>query len=217
MKIIKQLVGIGFVAVLLITPMIRVAAQGGVGSVTGVIELDGNPLVGVEVFLGINPPRGAPGFEARSTCTDSTGVFAFHDVPLGQPLISVTGQGGEVPGCDNPKFVDPSSHPPHPLVPETLIGFGTVLEGDHDIGTVEIERLPDERRGLVILARSALWACYDRGNHHWAARIVEFFLQRVDVLEERGKLDPDNADLLRTWGGSMMFGLENNINEFCPA
>lgn len=68
---------------------------------------DGTGVAGVEVFLGV---QGAT-FEARYTCTDGDGYYAFTEVP-DMPLISAVGPDvDDAEICGSPYFTDASNHP----------------------------------------------------------------------------------------------------------
>jgi hypothetical protein len=185
------------------------------GTISGTLLLDGEPLVGVQVFLGINPPFGNPGFEGHSTCTDLSGVFKFENVPFNTPLISVTGLDGRVPGCDNGKFVDPTSNPEHPLVGTILLRFGTMIEANTVIDPVEVPRFPDEEPGLTAHVRSALKFCYDKHMNDEAVKQVDTYLRQVDEKEVEGVLDSDAADWYRSFGDGLLFQFSFAGN--CPA
>ncbi len=187
------------------------ANNGSDGTVSGTLLLDGEPLAGVQVFLGINP--GIPTFEARSTCTDSSGVFRFENVPFNTPLISIAGLDANVPGCDNAKFVDPTSNPEHPLLGKILL-IGTI-EADTIIDPVEVPRFPDEEPGLTAHIRSALKFCYDKHKNDKAVKQVNIYLRQVDEMESEGVLDSETADWYRSYGGDLLFQFSHAAN--CPA
>jgi hypothetical protein len=73
------------------------------GVVEGIVQVEGVPLGGVEVFLGIGFGEGS---EGRHVCTEADGTFRFEDVPLYTPLISATGVALAL-DCPNANFVMP--------------------------------------------------------------------------------------------------------------
>jgi hypothetical protein len=75
------------------------------GTVEGAVYFEGEPLPGVEVFLGTGgalPPM--------HVCTDAGGRFKFTGVPAGATLVSATGPAVALP-CANAEFVSPTGVP----------------------------------------------------------------------------------------------------------
>lgn len=87
-----------FAMSLVLTSAVTVATAAESGTVSGTVELDGQPLPDVEVFLWANG--------ARLTCTDSNGEFVFEDVPFDTRLLSATGPG-HPEHCKNYRFKAP--------------------------------------------------------------------------------------------------------------
>lgn len=82
---LRALAVVSFAVSLVLTAMMSTAAADDVGTVSGTVTLDGQPLPDVEVFLWVGFPR--------LTCTDSQGEFMFADVPFNVSLVSATGPG----------------------------------------------------------------------------------------------------------------------------
>jgi hypothetical protein len=70
------------------------------GVVNGIVRHDGDPLPGVEVWLG----------GARYQCTAGDGTFSFTDVPTGVSLVAATGPAVSLP-CANADFTNSLGQP----------------------------------------------------------------------------------------------------------
>ena len=191
------------------------ASGNGAGDLSGTLHLDGAPLAGVEVFLGVNAPFTNPGFERRFICTDVNGGFLFSDVPFDTPLVMIAGSGVEG-GCDNEKFVDTSTTPPHPMKHEVLIPFFWELTVTTDLGVFDIQRIPDDHAGIVAHARKVLDFCFDKGNGVNALEHLHTMLDLVDEKEASGEVSAESAEALRFYGLQLSFGLETGTHPACP-
>ena len=191
------------------------------GSVTGMVLLDGQPLAGVEVFLGILPGPYNPEFEARYTCTDDTGAFEFPDVPLEHQLISAVGPEvyPAIP-CDNPKFFDPTTTPQRPLVAQFFNHHNSRIFDSFAAPAViryDVVRLPNDHPGTNNLARQALNFCYDHVDTDKALSFLAKHLEMVDKLVAKGHLDPAAAQLMRDYGDVLTVNFAGGCEQLVPS
>jgi hypothetical protein len=101
----RRLLVVVSVAVLFVSLVVYSASAADPGTVEGAVYFEGEPLPGVEVFLGtggVLPPM--------HVCTDGSGRFKFTGVPAGAPLVSATGPAVALP-CANAEFVSPTGFP----------------------------------------------------------------------------------------------------------
>ena len=192
-------------AVLLVLPFGSASVAQGTGAVSGVVRLDGQPLAGVAVFLGVNSTD-------RHTCTDANGAFVFTNVPLHTLLVAATGPGVQLHGCPNEKFVDQAAVPARPLLTQFydhVNGFPPFpsfqITADKFDVNFDVTRLPNDVPSLTADARSALNACYDDLDPSAATAQAEAFLDEVDARETGGDLDAATAALMRVFGNNLVF------------
>jgi len=192
-------------ALLLVVPIgVSSAAEDG-GVVSGVVLLDGQPVVGAEVFLGMPD-------SALHACTDTDGAFEFTDVPFDSPLISATGPGVQLDGCANEKFLDPGALD-RPLIVQYYdhrdSGFDGFQVSAADPAKSDVNfdviRLPNVIPQLTADALGALSSCYDSHDPVGATTEIQAFLTQVDDKETGGELDGATAARMRTYGNSLLF------------
>lgn len=165
-----------------------------------VVMQDGDPMPGVEVFLGIMSDP----FEARYTCTDASGYFSFMDVPVDTPMIAAVGfevEFGEP--CANPYFLAPDGQP---LLIQT---FDSISGG----GSYDTFTIPSGSAGMSMTFNPELWSTngnatlnnsiirsirfFQRGQPRIAVRQMQFFKRYVNVMQARGLIDRETADALK--------------------
>ena len=100
---VRRALVLAIVVVLFSSLMAASALAADQGVVEGAVYAEGEPLVGVEVFLGGD---GA----ARYVCTDASGRFRFTGVTADVPLVAATGPAVSLP-CVNGAFVDANGAP----------------------------------------------------------------------------------------------------------
>lgn len=99
----RRLLVVASVAALSFSVGVSAVSAADTGTVEGAVYFDGEPLVGVQVFLG------NPGLQ-MFMCTGADGRFKFVDVPAGVTLASATGAGVDA-GCSNSQFLSPTGTP----------------------------------------------------------------------------------------------------------
>jgi hypothetical protein len=206
MKVSKRIVvGAALAVLLLVVPLGASSAAEDGGVVSGVVLLDGQPVAGAEVFLGIAG-------SALHVCTDSDGAFEFTDVPFDSPLFSATGQGTQLDRCANDKFLDPAADD-RPLVvqffdhrdsgvDEFQISAADPVKSDVDFDVV---RLPNVIPQLTADAVGALSSCYDSHRPIQATAQIQAFLDEVNARETGGELDGATAARMRAFGNNLVF------------
>ena len=186
--------------------IVPVPADDGTGVLFGRLEVDGLPLAGVEVFLGIT----VSGIRARRfTCTDATGTFVFSGVPLDSPLISFTGPSAER-NCDNYLFVDPDASPSHPLAITQVLRADQGIRGDRNLGVLAVPRLPGTPE-LAEATLAVLSTCFD-GNLVAARVHFETYKRLIGELSAAGSLTAQEVSVLEGEKGSLQFTLDGG----CP-
>jgi hypothetical protein len=99
---------VALLALMLAAPSPVAAATDATGTVRAKVRYEtkagSQPLVGVEVFLGID------GASPMYACTDAKGAARFPDVPADTDLVSATGVSLSLRDeCTNPDFLNPDS------------------------------------------------------------------------------------------------------------
>lgn len=192
------------------------ARQG--GSVTGEVLLDGNPLAGVEVWIG---EFGSGGLAASHyACTDASGEFTISGVSLSTDLRAAVGiEVNHAQPCSNPLYLD-LSHAPRGLPLLTQYWNGKNAEAPGDSFTLdssetsqhlEFNVVPWPIADQPVLINTLLNAIeqFHDGRPDQAIRRAEHFRRQVDRLERRGTLSAAEADDLRDY-------TDNLINEIFP-
>lgn len=196
---------LGLLSALLVSSLLAVpsTADSHVGTLSGTVELDGEGLAGVAVFLGY-------GEGPRYACTDQNGDFSFANVPLATALVAATGPtipSSTVPvtGCDNPLFLDPEATPPRPLATTYFFGGGDTITGDTHV-VVSVPRVP-EVGDIVTLAVEVVVLCQREGKPQAAQSSLDAYTQEVADQETAGNLTADQVDILTTHGAALQFNM----------
>ena len=165
---------------------VSAVANGG-DTISGTVSLDGEPLAGVEVFIGPD----------IHTCTDSNGRY---EVAVGSTGFIASGpQVDASSGCSNPRFIDSDGTP---LMVAKAPGF-VVAPAVVDLS---VERLPSDIPGFYQKLRSALNNCYN-GDGASTADLLNGFDEKVDraLNKHNPKLSQDAADDYRAYAEDLRF------------
>jgi len=139
------------------------AATDGTGTVRAEVRYEapnGNePLVGVEVFLGIDL-GGSPSYVYA--CTDAQGIAQFSEVPADTDLVSTTGVSLSLRDeCTNPDFRNPDNGKLMTAVywrdhhGEAV--FDSFVVGDGDTVTVRFVAETPKRQGRICMGLWSTW------------------------------------------------------------
>ncbi len=198
------------VAIALILPLgtAGTAQTVATGTISGVVRLDGQPVAGVEVWLGID--LNGPNAESRFACTGADGSFSFVGVPLNVTLSSATGHGVQLQGrCTNQEFLDLVSVPVRPLLTQyyrtdpggPIASF--VIAGNKADLNYDLMRVPDPEPTLTAVAVSALNTCYTDLDAAGATSQGQTYVTEVDLMEANSEIDSVTADLMRLFGANL--------------